>query len=99
MRNFKPKADYVLIRLEKKEEGMRKTKSGLYLPESEDSKSNSASPSTHNFVVEAVGPDVKNVEVGSYVVFNDYDLKGIKDDDNNHYGICKESSIFATYDD
>lgn len=99
MRNFKPKKDYVLIKLEKKD-GERKTKSGIILPDMEErSSSNTASPSTHNFVVDEIGPDVKGVSVGDYVIFNEYDLKGIKDDADNHYGICKEESIFATYED
>lgn len=99
MRNFKPKKDYVLIRLEKKIEGMKKSKGGLFLVEDEkNSSSNTASPSSHDFIVDAVGPEVKDVKVGDYVVFNEYDLKGIKDDDGNHYGICKESSVFATYE-
>lgn len=99
MRNFKPKKDYVLIKLEKKEDGLRKTKSGIYLPDTTDNTSKAASPASHNFIVEAVGPDVKSIAVGDFVIFNEYDLKGIRDDDDNHYGICKESSIFATYED
>lgn len=99
MRNFVPKKDYVLIRLEKKENGLRKTKSGIYLPETAEKSSTTASPASHNFIVEAIGPDVENVAIGDLVIFNEYDLKGIKDDDDNHYGICKESSIFATYED
>lgn len=98
MRNFKPKHNYVLIKLEKKDDGPKRTKSGIYLPNDKEEKSSVASPSSHNFIVEAVGPDVKTVKVGEYVIFNEYDLKGIKDDDDNHYGICKEESIFATYE-
>lgn len=99
MRNFKPRGNYVLIRLEKKEGGLKKTKGGIYLPDTAETTSNTASPSTHNFIVDAIGPDVKSIKVDDYVIFNEYDLKGIKDDDGNHYGICKEESIFATYED
>jgi len=102
MRNFQPKKEYVLIRLEKKQNsGMKKTKTGIYLPDGPGpaANDNSASPSTHNFIVDAIGPDVKTVKVGDYVIFNEYDLKGVKDDDGNHYGICKEDSILATYED
>lgn len=100
MRNFKPKKDYVLIRLEKKDGGMRKTKSGIVLPDmGESSPSKTASPSTHNFIVDAIGPEVKDLKIGDFVIFNEYDLKGVRDDDDNHYGICKEDSVFATYED
>lgn len=99
MKNFKPKGNYVLIKLEKKT-GDKKTKGGIIIPDFEGkSNDNTASPSSHNFIVDEIGPDVKSVKVGDLVIFNEYDLKGVKDDEDNHYGICKEESIFATYED
>jgi len=100
MKNFNPMCDYVLIKLEKRfENGIKKTKNGILLPElGSIQKDTTATPASHNFIVEAIGPDVKNIKVGSYVIFNEYDLKGIKDDNGNHYGICKEGSIYATYE-
>lgn len=99
MRNFKPKGKYVLIKLVDREKVERKTKSGLLLLDNDEGTTREYTPATKNFVIEAVGPDVTQVKVGEYVIFNEYDIKGIKDDDNNHFALCKEESIFATYED
>ena len=98
MKNFKPKANYVLIRFQKKSNDERKTKSGLVLPQMDNSSSNVATPSKYDFIVQAVGPDVKTINVGDYVIFNEYDMKGLQDDEDVGYGICKEESVFATYE-
>lgn len=98
MKNFKPKGNYVLIKLVKKEDTDKKTKSGIFLL-NDDNKKDEVSPHKYNFIVDAIGPDVKSVNVGEYVIFNEYDLKGIQDSNDVHYGICKEESILATYED
>jgi co-chaperonin GroES (HSP10) len=39
-----------------------------------------------------------NVKVGDKVIFNEYDMKGLQDDDEYMYALTKESSIMATYE-
>ena len=100
MKKFHPKGEYVLIYFSKKgDESEKKTKSGIVLPyQEEDSSTKGVSPGKYDFVIHELGPDVKGVKVGDKVIFNEYDMKGLQDDDEYMYALTKESSIMATYE-
>lgn len=102
MKNLQPKLDFVLIEVVQKsaDDGMEKTKSGLYLPGKEAAKTTAGfSHSTHAFVVRAVGPDVADIAVGDNVLFSDSYANAIKDDEDHLYVLLKEQYIYATYED
>jgi chaperonin GroES len=82
---IKPLADRVVAVREKKQS---QTASGLYLPDSAKEKPVAA-------VVEAVGPDVKNVKKGDKIIFKEYTTTEIKISDVE-YLILKEEDILAT---
>lgn len=100
MKNFKPKKNYVLIWLRKneQEEGLKKSKGGLYMPNDDKQDAKEAQPGKYDFIISAVGPEVENVKEGDYVIFNEYDVKFVQDEDEEKYGLTKEDSIFATYE-
>jgi co-chaperonin GroES (HSP10) len=96
---FLPKKNYVLIHFVKKE-GEKKSKGGIYLPFQENGgqSQKEANPDNFDFVVEAIGSEVKDVKVGDYVVFNEYDMKGLQDKNDEIFALTKEESIMATYE-
>ena len=81
----KPLADRVVAVREKAQE---KTASGLYLPDNSQEKPVVA-------VVEAVGPDVKQVKKGDKIVYKEYSTTELKID-NVEYLIVKEEDVLAT---
>jgi co-chaperonin GroES (HSP10) len=98
MKNFHPKKHYVLIEFVKREERENKTKGGLYLPNQDDKSEKGVSPGKYDFVVKEVGPEVEDVKVGDHVIFNEYDMKGLQNDDEEMFAIVQEQSIMATYE-
>ncbi len=70
-----------------REEATSRTASGLYLPESAKEKAIAA-------VVEAVGPDVKEVKKGDRIVYKSYTPTDIKVD-QKEYIILKEEDVLA----
>ncbi len=81
---IKPLGDRVVATREKSPE---RTASGLYLPESAQTK-------TAVYLVEAVGPDVKTVKKGDKILYNGY-VSEFKYGDTE-YLIIKEEDILAT---
>jgi chaperonin GroES len=81
---FKPLKERVFI---KYSEEMEKTPGGLYVPDT-------AKEKPQKGVVEAVGPEVKEVKVGNTVLFDKY--SGTKINlDNQEYLIIKEEDILG----
>ena len=102
MKNIQPKLDFVLIEVVEKgkDDGMTKTKSGLYLPGKEATKTTAGfGHDAYKFEVVAVGPDVKGVQVGELVLFSDNYANSIKDDDDRMFVLLKELYVYATYED
>lgn len=81
----KPLGDRVVCVREKAQE---KTASGLYLPESSKEKPVVA-------VVEAVGPEVKQVKVGDKIVYKEYSTTDLKIN-GVEYLIVREEDVLAT---
>ncbi|MBL8160147.1 co-chaperone GroES [Candidatus Saccharibacteria bacterium] len=82
---LKPLADRVVA---VKEEVKSKTAAGLLLPDSAKEKSTLA-------VVQAVGPDVKEIKVGDKIVFKEYSVTELKVN-GTEYLIVKEEDVLAT---
>lgn len=82
--SISPLADRVVAVREKAE---AKTVSGLYLPDGAKEKPAYA-------VVEAVGPDVKNLKKGDKIVFKEYSTTELKVNDVE-YLIVKEEDVLA----
>jgi co-chaperonin GroES (HSP10) len=102
MKDIAPKQDFVLIEVVEKgkDDGMTKTKSGLYLLGKEAAKTTAGfGHSTHKFVVRGVGPEVKDIKVDDLVLFSDHYANSIKDDDDRLLVLLKEQYIYATYQD
>ena len=102
MKNIKPKQDFVLIEVVEKgkDDGMTKTKSGIYLPGKEATKTTAGfSHDSHKFEVVAVGPKVEDVAIGDLVLFSDNFANAIKDDDDRMFVLLKEQYVYATYED
>ena len=102
MKNLKPKLDNVLIEVVQKapDDGMEKTKGGILLPGREQAKTTAGySHNSHKFVVCAVGPDVKDVQVGDLVLFGDSYANAIKDSDDRMFVLLREQYVYATYED
>lgn len=85
--------DLILIKVDQPEQ---KTKSGFHVP-TKDREGWETLPPTG--VVQAVGPDVNEVEVGQHVMFERYG--SIMLDKNLETGgrMCRESQVFAVLDD
>ena len=81
----KPLSDRIVAVREKAQE---KTASGLYLPESSKEKPVLA-------IVDAVGPEVKQVEVGDKIVYREYSTTDLKIN-GVEYLIVKEEDVLAT---
>lgn len=79
-----PLADRVVAT---REEVKTKTASGIYLPEN-------AAEKTAVFVVQATGPDVKNVKQGDRIIYNGF--AGEVKVDGVDYIIVKEEDVLAT---
>lgn len=82
---IKPLADRVVAT---REEAATQTASGLYLPDTAKEKPVVA-------VVQAVGPDAKNLKKGDKIVYKEYSTTEIKID-NVEYLIIKEEDVLAT---
>jgi chaperonin GroES len=83
--NIEPIADYVLAQ---QEEAETKTASGIFLPSQSLEKPKIA-------VVLAIGKDVKNVKVGSRIIYKTYSTNEIRVG-NDDYILVKEEDIIAT---
>lgn len=70
-----------------RDEPKSQTASGLYLPENAKEKSAAA-------IVQAVGPDVKEVKVGDKILHKEYAVTEFKVD-NTTYLLMKEEDILA----
>lgn len=102
MRNIKPKLNFVLIEVVKKEDtdGLVKTKSGIIIPGKEKTKTTAGfSHSTHKFVVREVGSEVKDLKAGDLVIFSDTYANAITDDDDRLWLLLKEDYVYASYED
>lgn len=82
---LKPLADRVVAVREQKES---KTASGLYLPDGAKEKPAYA-------VVQAVGPEVKDIKKGDKIVFKEYSTTELKVNDVE-YLLLKEEDVLAT---
>ena len=70
-----------------REEPLKKTKSGILLGEAKETPAYA--------VVEAVGPDVKNIKKGDKIIFKEFSTTNIKVDDKD-YIIVADEDILAT---
>ena len=82
---LKPLADRVVAVREQKESN---TASGLYLPDGAKEKPAYA-------VVQAVGPEVKDIKKGDKIVFKEYSTTELKVNDVE-YLLLKEEDVLAT---
>lgn len=99
MKKFIPRKNYVLVKFIKKDEAdEKKTKSGIVLPYEQDQSEKGVSPGKYNFVVDSVGPEVEEVKVGQMVIFNEFDMKGLQNEDEEMFALMKEDSIMALYE-
>ncbi|MBR0460495.1 co-chaperone GroES [Candidatus Saccharibacteria bacterium] len=81
---LKPLTNHVVAQ---KEAALSKTKSGILLGEAKEQPAYA--------VVEAVGPDVKNIKKGDKIVFKEYSTSEIKLNDTT-YIIVEDKDILAT---
>ena len=81
---IKPLTDRVVA---KKDQPLEKTKSGILLGEAKEAPAYA--------VVEAVGPDVKDVKKGDKIIFKEYSTTEVEYEDEK-YIIVKEEDILAT---
>lgn len=82
---IKPLGDRVVA---VKEEAQTKTASGLYLPDNAKEKAVAA-------VVQAVGPEVKNLKKGDKIVYKEYATTELKIN-GTEYLLVKEEDVLAT---
>ncbi len=82
---IKPLADRVVAI---REEALKKTTSGLYLPDNAKEKPVIAK-------VVAIGPKVKSLVIGDRIVYKEYSTTDLKIDDKE-YLIVKEEDVLAT---
>lgn len=81
---IKPLSDRIVAH---KQQPITTTKSGILLGEAKDK-------STYA-IVDAIGPDVKQVKVKDQILYQEYSATEVKIDDKD-YLILKESDILAT---
>ena len=81
---IKPLTDRVVA---KKDQPLEKIKSGILLGEAKEAPAYA--------VVEAVGPDVKDVKKGDKIIFKEYSTTEVEYEDEK-YIIVKEEDILAT---
>ena len=81
---IKPLTDRVVA---KKDQPLEKTKSGILLGEAKEAPAYA--------IVEAVGPDVKDVKKGDKILYKEYSTTEVELD-NEKYIILKEEDILAT---
>ncbi|MBR0403062.1 co-chaperone GroES [Candidatus Saccharibacteria bacterium] len=81
---IKPLTDRVVA---KKDQPLEKTKSGILLGEAKEAPAYA--------VVEAVGPDVKDIKKGDKIIFKEYSTTEVEYEDEK-YIIVKEEDILAT---
>lgn len=82
---LKPLGDYVVATAEA---AATKTASGIYLPDAAAEKPKTA-------IVEAAGPDAKQVKKGDRIIYKSYSNTDIKID-GTEYILVKEEDILAT---
>lgn len=71
----------------KKDTPLEKTKSGIFLGEAKETPAYA--------VVEAVGPEVKNIKKGDKIIYKEFSTTNIKVDDQD-YIIVADEDILAT---
>ena len=81
---IKPLTDRVVA---KKDQPLEKTKSGILLGEAKEAPAYA--------IVEAVGPDVKDIKKGDKILYKEYSTTEVELD-NEKYIILKEEDILAT---
>ena len=81
---IKPLTDRVVA---KKDQPLEKTKSGILLGEAKEAPAYA--------IVEAVGPDVKDIKKGDKIIFKEYSTTEVELD-GEKYIILKEEDILAT---
>ena len=82
---IKPLADRIVA---VREEARTKTASGLYLPDNAKEKPIVAK-------IAAIGPDVKNLEIGEKILYKEYSTTNFKIE-GQEYLILKEEDVLAT---
>lgn len=105
MKNLVPQNDRVLIQyIEVDSSGeMFKTdkKTGLVLPNNKSSDV-SKSGGKYEARVFSVGENVDlnkyKWKIGDKIIFNEYDIMKLQDEDDNIWGLTKAESIWATYE-
>lgn len=105
MKNLVPQNDRVLIKyieVDSSGDMFKKDKrSGLILPNGQSSDI-SKSGGKYEARVHSVGNNVDlskfTWKVGDKIIFNEYDVMKIQDEDENIWGLTKPDSVWATYD-
>jgi len=93
--------NYVVLEFIKVKKDLFEKKKGsnLLLPTGELAGENSpsATKETYKAVVHDIGPDVENptYEVGNEVVFNQYDMKQVENDEGRLFGVVQGHSVMA----
>lgn len=105
MKNLIPRGDRVLIQYVEvggSGELFKKNKSGILLPNGASASDTSKSGVKYEARIAAVGEkvDLSTVQwkIGDKVIFNEYDVMKLQDEDENIWGLTKAESIWATYD-
>jgi co-chaperonin GroES (HSP10) len=100
---IRPHGKWILLKFEEiKTDSFIKTKGGLFKPsDNADIGSDYKSKPIYRGIVQELGQSVPvteiNYKVGDAVIWNEYDCKQFKLDDDNQYGLVKYDSVMAVY--
>lgn len=104
MKNLIPQGEMVLIRYVEvggDTEMYKKNKAGILLPNGANA-TEATSKSKYEARISAVGEKVDlsivKWKVGDKVIFNEYDVMKLQDEDENIWGLTKASSVWAVYE-
>jgi len=97
-----PMGEYVVIRFHKIDMPLEKISKGGLVLLGEDDPPGTPAKEMHYATILSIGPDVPKesiqFEEDDKVFFNQYDMKMIQgDEESERYGLCKYTSIMATY--
>jgi len=97
IKEIKATGEYVVVRFEEVNKELYSANSSGILVQNSDTQKGKK----HRAIIHDIGPlaDAEKLgfKVGDTVLWNEYDMKTIDDDEGEIYGICKASSIMVVY--